>query len=338
MRNAATFILASGLVLASAMTWGAINSVHVTVTLPAGEPSVTASFELTKVSRSGTVCPFLSLSGASSASEQSAWQAGLAITQGLTLTRTTPVETSEGLRQDELDSQNRVRRSTWTWDNGMVHQIALFDTTGQVLQLDRWRNQRWVPDDMAAPLICGKNVTRALAIRLRGAAANGGQPQVQALEDLADRTSNYCLIKDLGLSNDACNPVGLQASQYVPAPVGTMAISNGAGGIMRAAADDPSDLKEGPLLGKPLVIAPNPASGEVEAAYQLDTEALVLLNILDLTGKTMAVYSLGDQGSGSHTTSFTVSHFAPGIYFATLISNNGGGHKLLSVFKFAVKR
>jgi hypothetical protein len=339
VKRIAAFTILAGLGTVSYLR-GAISSVHETVTFPGGKPSVISVFEQTRLSKTAQTCPFLTLNGDATKKEQAEWQSGVASGQHLMLTHLAPTAGPEGMRQDEADQNGRVRRSTWTWDNGMVHQVVLFDEKGQILQLDRWRNQRWVPDDLAPSFTCGNSVERSLAMRILNGVTRSGQTELQisALEDLADRTTTYSLTKDLGLTDDVCTPSGQKASETNYLPKGRVLTSNPSSNTVAIAdVGRVSGTKHSISLNKPLVIAPNPALQLVEAFYRLDSEALVGLEIVNISGDTVATYSLGDQGAGVHSFSFEVNNLSSGVYIATLIANIGGGHKVMNQIKFAVK-
>jgi len=192
-------------------------SVHTTIFCQSDSPPLSASFEVSEVSQTTKACPFLVLTGTVTAQQQSDWQSSMNTLQGTPL-RKLPnlVQTIQGLRSDESDSQGRIRRSTWIWGADIVNQVALFDEHGHILQLDRWKNQRRVPQALVPAYTCPQTVTRPIPTHMFDGVTGTGQSdaEVFSLGCLADKLVYACLVHDLGLPTDSCTPAGLHFTDW----------------------------------------------------------------------------------------------------------------------------
>jgi len=305
-----------------------VLSIHTTVLCPGGRPDVSAYFEQTSgTSQVPQACRFLNLTSDPTLGDLALWNASMGALQTLTLTAQAGVKTPNGgLCQNQIDGQGHIRRMTWSSAQGLETENALFDQNGHILRVDRWRNQTEVPDANIQPLICGPSTEHALNIRVFASASGNLNAEVGELEYLADTVTNYALVHNLGLTTTACtNQIGLRGPQ----------IETDASTSLELKTKTP-----GPswTFGKPLVVAPNPASNDVIILYQLSGYFTDIdVSIYDLSGKIQKNYSQGSQDSGIYQFPVSVAGLSSGIYFVSLSGNSGAGEKLISLFKLAIR-
>lgn len=67
---------------------------------------------------------------------------------------------------------------------------------------------------------------------------------------------------------------------------------------------------------------PNPVSGSTEIAYELASSSDVILEVTDMTGKTVLQYNEGNKSAGKHSIHVNTSNLEAGIYFYTLKAEN----------------
>jgi len=71
-----------------------------------------------------------------------------------------------------------------------------------------------------------------------------------------------------------------------------------------------------------LNVYPNPASSNVNVAFNLNNESDVNVTVTDLTGKVIAVNNLGTQAAGAHKVNLDTQAFAKGVYVVKFSANN----------------
>lgn len=71
-----------------------------------------------------------------------------------------------------------------------------------------------------------------------------------------------------------------------------------------------------------LNVYPNPASSNVNVAFNLNNESDVNVTVTDLTGKVIAVNNLGTQTAGAHKVNLDTQAFAKGVYVVKFSANN----------------
>ena len=318
-------------------------SIHITVTCLSSKPSLIASFEEAKSSQETKFCQFLALTGNVTSQEQASWQSRMAVLQGMSL-RVLPAvsQTKQGFRKDEVDSQGRIRRSTWTWGASMVNQIALFDDQGLILQLDRWKNQRSIPDSMAPTFNCGRTFTHS-SFSFGSVTQTGlSDDAVFALGSLADRTVYSSLGHDLGLATDVCTPAGLHYTEMVPyPPLQAMALTPAPTVVSRnpthRSAFDRASSGLGGKSNEVLRVFPNPASSQATITYNLARSGVVGIVISDLNGAEIRNLTQGSQEAGSYDVSVGLDGIASGVYLVSLVLNQGQEEKAIATFKLAIK-
>jgi hypothetical protein len=251
----------------------------------------------------------------------------VAAVQGLQLTALASTTVTSGSRQYSADGQGHIRQAIWTSPLGLVTEIALYDENERILRLDRWRNQTVVPDSKLPILHCGPSVDRKLLLRPFNHGAFGNLDlETKIAETIADLVTNHGPVHDAGLPLTASSPV-TTSTEVV--------------GGTEAASLSPVGAKAGGSsfsLDKPLIVAPNPISDKATAYYQLSVSSKVRVSIFDLTGALLRTYDQGQQDPGIYQLPMDVHGYANGVYLATLVVDEGGGEKPLSIFKFAVKR
>jgi hypothetical protein len=219
MKKIRTLGICLVLIAAASAINAASLSVHVTVLFQSDKPSLEAFFEEAKLSQKTKDCLFLNLSGDATAEEKAAWQSRLAAVQGMSLQALSVLsQTKQGFRKDEVDSLGRIRRSTWTWGADMVNQVALFDDQGIILRLDRWKNQRSLPDSMVPTFSCGQSYTHPSSSFCSVTQSGLSDGNMFSLGCSVDQAVYNCLIHDLGVSTDVCTPSGKHYTEIVPYP------------------------------------------------------------------------------------------------------------------------
>ena len=74
-------------------------------------------------------------------------------------------------------------------------------------------------------------------------------------------------------------------------------------------------------------IIPNPVNDFAYIKYTLSEQGTVSIEVMNLTGKSVAGFLMENQGKGSHSIRFDASGLPPGLYFCRLLVNNGpSGH------------
>lgn len=80
------------------------------------------------------------------------------------------------------------------------------------------------------------------------------------------------------------------------------------------------DEKEANAFG--LNVYPNPATSDVNVAFNLNNESEVSVSVTDLTGKVISVNNLGTQTAGAHKVNLDTQAFAKGVYVVKFTANN----------------
>ena len=206
-------------ILAPTSIFAATLSVHTTVFCPGGKSEVTAYFEQSNGSgQIGQSCKFLHLSNNPSAQDALTWQASVDASKSLALNSGPLVSVANGLmRQDGLDNQGRVRSTVWT-SQGQKVKSALFDDKGNILSMDKWRNQTTVPDAVSK-MTCGQVFESALNIKLFNTATGNINAEVADVEFLADLETSFVLEKKFNLPKTAYAPGPLSSVQASPTVV-----------------------------------------------------------------------------------------------------------------------
>jgi hypothetical protein len=101
-----------------------------------------------------------------------------------------------------------------------------------------------------------------------------------------------------------------------------IASSYGRGMWARAVLGVPLDVAESPAPPAPIISGlknyPNPFSGQTTVSFALSRPMTVDLQVVDVTGRTVARLLQGPATAGSHSQPFDASKLAPGIYFCRL--------------------
>ena len=69
--------------------------------------------------------------------------------------------------------------------------------------------------------------------------------------------------------------------------------------------------------------APNPSAGRVSVGYRLSASGPVVLDVLDVTGRRVAVLAGGDRQPGTYTATWNGSGVAAGVYVVRLMAPSG---------------
>ncbi|MCC7301486.1 MAG: T9SS type A sorting domain-containing protein [Bacteroidia bacterium] len=77
---------------------------------------------------------------------------------------------------------------------------------------------------------------------------------------------------------------------------------------------------------------PNPSVADFNLIYQIEKSSAVKLEIMDMTGKVVAVFNEGNKAAGQHTIKISDLNLQSGTYFYTLTAN---GNKLTKKFSIA---
>lgn len=75
-------------------------------------------------------------------------------------------------------------------------------------------------------------------------------------------------------------------------------------------------------IGQPLTLSPNPSNGVVNLNYFAKTDATVLANIQDLSGRNILTLDLGNRYHGYHSHNILIENLEAGVYFIELTQNN----------------
>ena len=67
---------------------------------------------------------------------------------------------------------------------------------------------------------------------------------------------------------------------------------------------------------------PNPTNGVSVINFELAKNAMVALNVYDVTGKIVATQNIGEQNAGSHSVNFNAANLSAGLYYYSLTVNN----------------
>ena len=78
-------------------------------------------------------------------------------------------------------------------------------------------------------------------------------------------------------------------------------------------------------------ISPQPTAGQTKMVYTLNKQAPVVIEIADITGKTVKQLLAATQTSGKHELTFDASHFSKGMYFVVLKSGDSSVVKKMVV-------
>lgn len=83
------------------------------------------------------------------------------------------------------------------------------------------------------------------------------------------------------------------------------------------------------LTVEKIVSYPNPATDELNIRFNLENNNNVVINLIDITGKTLTTKNMGNISAGTYRETFNTSNFASGIYF---IEFNLGEEKVTERF------
>jgi len=91
--------------------------------------------------------------------------------------------------------------------------------------------------------------------------------------------------------------------------------------VMVRLNDDPSvGLSENELLNG-VNIFPNPSANDATVEFNLANASDVVINVLDITGKTVETIKIGNATAGANSANLNVTNFATGIYNVVISSN-----------------
>jgi hypothetical protein len=146
------------------------------------------------------------------------------------------------------------------------------------------------------------------------------------LEDIS-ALSNLSLFGNLEInSNYSLSTCQIQSiCEYLAAPSGLVIIENNAAGC-----NSPEEVIdsciittiEDKILNESFAINPNPVGSSALIEYTLQRPSLVTLQILDVSGRKVAILVNDLYQQGKQNVLFDASNFKSGIYFCTLKTNN----------------
>jgi streptogramin lyase len=135
------------------------------------------------------------------------------------------------------------------------------------------------------------------------------------------------------------NVLKFQACNLNPTPIATPAASSAPISSARVGSK-PDNLKitSGLSVAKPLIAFPNPARDVLRTGFYLEEVSSVRMILMDLSGATLRVSSLGTRAQGEGVVEFDLGGLSSGLYFVVLQVNAGMGYTTKMVKKVAIVR
>ena len=81
-------------------------------------------------------------------------------------------------------------------------------------------------------------------------------------------------------------------------------------------------VEENSNNGDKLRVYPNPSKGELSVSYVTEAAGNIEISIYDVAGRMLSVLHSGFTQEGRHTINYSVSNYAPGVYFVTMRSKD----------------